>query len=780
MKLRLTTLLLTIVLLLSVTLWQPKQSVNAKVAAPPFATLTVTNTNDSGAGSLRQAIADAASGDTISFNLSGCPCTITLTSGELVINKNLTIIGPGASQLTISGNNASRLFFINPGAPGATTGPPATSPVFNLSNVTLANGRAKGGNGDTIGGGAAGMGGAIFVNGGQVIINQVNFTGNQALGGNAGNGGGGGGGGGGIGGSSIAFSGNGGNGGSLGGNGGAERASGDNGGDGGDGAGGGSGYPGFPPNPGGKGGNGGFGGGGGGGATGQFQAGGGGNGGFGGGGGGGASSQTGGAGGSGGQFGGNGATGLGTFDDDGGGGGGAGLGGAIFVRAGTLNLSDCSFTSNTATKGLGGRGKYDDSPRGTDGQGKGGALFIHTGATANACTAPTFSNNTATNAAGSGTDTNDVYGNLTNTSCNTTPTINAMTVTRTAGAGGSNSQIATVNDAEDAENTLSVTATPLMGSGVTVTGINVDSSGNVTATVAATCTATDSTFTLQVTDSGTLSASTTLTVKVNANQPPTLSYPSNPGTVYGTGTTISPLTGPSDDVAVTGLTLQSITPSNPGGITVNSSGVVSVANTVPAGMYTVTIRISDVCGSRDVSFPLGLAKAPLTVTVNNAFRNQGQANPPFSGSVSGQQNGDVITASYSTTATPASAPGNYPITATLNDPNNRLGNYQVTNTPGTLKVFNSCGIGSIPFFATQGAVGGYWLYYQPLSASPPGLYTFSLFAGTLPPGLSIVNNFGQYTLQGAPTTRGTYTFTLLAKNTANTCEAIHTYTITIW
>lgn len=41
-------------------------------------TFTVTNTNDSGAGSLRQAIADAMPGDTIDFNLAGCPCTITL------------------------------------------------------------------------------------------------------------------------------------------------------------------------------------------------------------------------------------------------------------------------------------------------------------------------------------------------------------------------------------------------------------------------------------------------------------------------------------------------------------------------------------------------------------------------------------------------------------------------------------------------------------------------------------------------------------------------------
>jgi len=75
------------------------------------ATVTVTNTNDSGAGSLRQAIADAISGDTINFNLTG---TITLTSGQLVIDKNLTIQGPRASLLSISGNHASGVFSIDP------------------------------------------------------------------------------------------------------------------------------------------------------------------------------------------------------------------------------------------------------------------------------------------------------------------------------------------------------------------------------------------------------------------------------------------------------------------------------------------------------------------------------------------------------------------------------------------------------------------------------------------------------------------------------------------
>ena len=65
------------------------------------ATITVTNTNDSGPGSLRQALADANDGDTISFGVTG---TIGVTSGGLLINKGVTIAGPGANQLSIDGN----------------------------------------------------------------------------------------------------------------------------------------------------------------------------------------------------------------------------------------------------------------------------------------------------------------------------------------------------------------------------------------------------------------------------------------------------------------------------------------------------------------------------------------------------------------------------------------------------------------------------------------------------------------------------------------------------
>src|SRR5947209_3253223 len=95
--------------------------------APPFAfgNTTVMNTNDNGPGSLRQAVADVAPGGTITFDVTG---TIALTGGELTIDKDLTINGPGANQLTVSGNNLSRVFNINGGS-------------VDISGLTISNGQ---------------------------------------------------------------------------------------------------------------------------------------------------------------------------------------------------------------------------------------------------------------------------------------------------------------------------------------------------------------------------------------------------------------------------------------------------------------------------------------------------------------------------------------------------------------------------------------------------------------------------------------------------------------
>ncbi len=74
----------------------------ALAATGSAATITVTNTNDTGPGSLRAAIAGAGSGDTIAFS-SDVLGTITLTTGQIAIDQSLTITGPGAANLTLRG-----------------------------------------------------------------------------------------------------------------------------------------------------------------------------------------------------------------------------------------------------------------------------------------------------------------------------------------------------------------------------------------------------------------------------------------------------------------------------------------------------------------------------------------------------------------------------------------------------------------------------------------------------------------------------------------------------
>src|SRR5262249_1802709 len=99
------------------------------------ATITVVNTNDSGAGSLRQAIADAHDGDTIEFGVTG---TITLTTGELIVQKSITINGPGSDNLAVDGNHASRVFHVRGGV------------TATISGLTITNGSASGNSGGGI------------------------------------------------------------------------------------------------------------------------------------------------------------------------------------------------------------------------------------------------------------------------------------------------------------------------------------------------------------------------------------------------------------------------------------------------------------------------------------------------------------------------------------------------------------------------------------------------------------------------------------------------------
>ncbi len=89
-----------------------------------LATFTVTSLADSGIGSLRQVSADAetaAGADVIEFG-AGARGTITLSGSELVLAGELTIQGPGANDLTVSGNSLSRIFRVLPDASVSVSG----------------------------------------------------------------------------------------------------------------------------------------------------------------------------------------------------------------------------------------------------------------------------------------------------------------------------------------------------------------------------------------------------------------------------------------------------------------------------------------------------------------------------------------------------------------------------------------------------------------------------------------------------------------------------------
>jgi large repetitive protein len=94
--------------------------------------IIVTNTDDDGPGTLRQAIADAPVGATVQFDPGIAGQTITLTTGELTIAKPLTIEGPAMGGVAISGGGLSRVLLVFWNIP------------VSLRNVTITGGISEG------------------------------------------------------------------------------------------------------------------------------------------------------------------------------------------------------------------------------------------------------------------------------------------------------------------------------------------------------------------------------------------------------------------------------------------------------------------------------------------------------------------------------------------------------------------------------------------------------------------------------------------------------------
>jgi len=151
--------------------------------ASPASIILVTNTNDSGPGSLRQALADANDGDTI--DATGVSGTILLTSGELQITHSVTINGPGAGNLAVNGNANSRVFenfasdvtisgftITNGSAFGGANG----GGILNHGELTLSESSVS--NSHT----SHASGGGIFVDGGGTLtVTNGTISGNEVV-----------------------------------------------------------------------------------------------------------------------------------------------------------------------------------------------------------------------------------------------------------------------------------------------------------------------------------------------------------------------------------------------------------------------------------------------------------------------------------------------------------------------------------------------------------------------------------------------------------------------
>ena len=149
------------------------------------ATIPVTNSGDSGAGSLRAALASAVNGDTI--DATGISGAIFLTSGELLVDKSVTINGPGAANLAVNGNASSRVFHVGSGRTVTIAGltitnghvPDLGGGIYNdHATLTVINCTLSGNSSDFLGGG-------IYIDGellsATLMIANSTLSGNSAI-----------------------------------------------------------------------------------------------------------------------------------------------------------------------------------------------------------------------------------------------------------------------------------------------------------------------------------------------------------------------------------------------------------------------------------------------------------------------------------------------------------------------------------------------------------------------------------------------------------------------
>jgi hypothetical protein len=160
---------------------------------------------------------------------------------------------------------------------------------------------------------------------------------------------------------------------------------------------------------------------------------------------------------------------------------------------------------------------------------------------------------------------------------------------------------------------------------------------------------------------------------------------------------------------------------------------------------------------------LTVIPAPLTVTAANAQRVYGAANPVLTGTITGIQNGDNISATYTTAATPASPVGTYAIAPTLVDPTGKLGNYKVTLINGTLIVVQASTTTTLSASPNPSTFGQSVTLTATVAPIAPGAGTatgkVTFFDGTVTLGTSTLNSADTATFTTSSLAAGSQSFT---------------------
>jgi len=257
--------------------------------------------------------------------------------------------------------------------------------------------------------------------------------------------------------------------------------------------------------------------------------------------------------------------------------------------------------------------------------------------------------------------------------------------------------------------TFTYTATPTGGSATTVTASTVLTAGAYTLTASF------------APSNNSYAAPTPKTVPLTVNQDqPAITWAPASSIPYGTSlSALLNATASFGGNSVAGSFAYTATPTG------GTAAAVTASTVLTQGTYTLGVTFTPTDNTdyktATATAPLSVTSGTLTVTANNATRVYGVANPTFTGTITGQQNGDTFTESFATTATISSTVGNYSIVPSASGAN--LSDYTVVIDDGTLTVTQAASTTTLAVNNSTVGVGGTLMLTATVASATTGTPT---------------------------------------------------------